>query len=633
MNIDNKKTEEQTTAETFVMYTALLWHWAWLLALCALLAGVVTYWQSRKLTPVFEATTTISIDVAPSSQTVTYTTLTTSEQLAATYAQEMTMQPMLDGVARRLHLAAFPHAASVQVTPIINTQLIKVVVQDTDPKRAALLANTLVQVFSEKIQADQSSRYADTKTSLLAQMATLDQNNQTATSAVTAMKRQIQETTNALNAVNEKIQLETTIAQNEANNKVLWGPTPTPQVYPETIDADKNTRDQLQITLVQYQSQLAQLQTTQSQYQQSYNNLFQSYQSILLAEAQSSSGVIQQNPAMPPDAPVKPKPVTNAILAAVIGLMIAAGGVFLIEFLDDTIRDPEEITRKWGVPVLGTIVSYPHEKDSLITAKQPRSPITEAFRSLRTNLQFASFGTPIHTLLVTSPSPEDGKTTVVANLGSVIAQGGRRVVLVDSDLRRPRLHKLLDVRNRDGLSNLFIQLQDHLDGFVKPTEIPGLHVLTSGNLPPNPSELLGSDRMSDILRQLTGQYDTVILDAPPMFVVTDALAMAPSVDGVLVVIKPSITKRASLKQLFEQLHQVNANVIGVVINDVKITRSRYYNYHMYYYSQKYAKGYGNIETAPEPSEKPNVAVIDKEAKRSGWLKKKTPGKKENNRDL
>ena len=155
-------------------------------------------------------------------------------------------------------------------------------------------------------------------------------------------------------------------------------------------------------------------------------------------------------------------------------------GRFPIEFLDDTIRDLEEIVRKWGVPILGTIVSYPHDKDTLITAKQPRSPITEAFRSLRTNLQFASFDLPVHTILVTSPSPEDGKTTVAANLASVIAQGGRTAVVVDADMRRPRLHKLLQISNRNGLSGQFIRYQDHLNGSVKPTEIEGLSALTSG---------------------------------------------------------------------------------------------------------------------------------------------------------
>jgi non-specific protein-tyrosine kinase len=556
------KLEEKTMADAISDYASLIWHWSWLLVLCALLAGGITYWVSRRQIPVYQASTTVTVDAAPASQTVTNTSLTASENLAATYAKMMVMKPILDGVAKRLNLAVFPLTASIQAQPITNTQLLEVIVQDTNPKQAALLANTLVGVFSDKLQADQASRYAGSKKGIETQLANL--------------RQQIQTTQNDLAAMD--------------------GGT------------DPSKQEQLQIILTQYN--------------QSYATVLQSYEQLELAEAQSSSGITQQDPATPSEIPIRPRAVLYSLLAALTGLMIAALGVFLIEFLDDTIRDPEEITRKWGVPVLGTIINYPHDKDSLITASQPRSPITEAFRSLRTNLQFTSFSLPIHTILVTSPSPEDGKTTVAANLGSVIAQGGRRAVLVDCDLRRPRLHRLLQISNRDGLSNLFIRAQERLNGTVKSTELDGLHAVTSGNLPPNPSELLGSDRMSEILRQLTEQFDTVILDAPPMLLVTDALVLAPLVDGVLIVIKPSITKRASLKHLLEQLHQVNANILGVVFNDVKIDRSRYYRYHYngyYYKNQKYSKGYGYTETL-EQSEDSKISAKEAGIPRSKFLK-------------
>ncbi len=558
--------EERTSAETFSDYANLLWHWAWLLILCALLAGGTAYWVSSRQTPIYEAATLVMIDAAPTSQTVTYTTLTTSEQLVTTYSQVITTTPVLEEVAKRLGYPIFPETAVIEVKPILNTQLMTVSVQDTDPTRAALLANTLVQVFSDQIRADQALRYADSKTSLEGQLANLEQ--------------QIQSTSDELAALG---------------------------------DGDPNL------------SRQTQLQTALTQYRASYASVLQSYESIKLAEAQSSSGIIQKDPAVPNAAPIKPRPVRDAALAAVVGLMLATGAVFLIEFLDDTIRDPQEITRKWGVPVLGTIVSYKHDFDVLITAKQPRSPITEAFRALRTNLQYASFNLPIHTLLVTSPSPEDGKTTVAANLASVIAQGGRTVALVDADLRRPRLHKILQISNRVGLTDLFIHPQDHLNGVVKQTEIAGLHALTSGNLPPNPSELLGSERMSIILNQVASHFDTIILDTPPLLVVTDALVLATHVDGVLVVIKPSVTKRAALKHLLEQLLQVKANVIGVVMNDVKINRSRSYNYHGYYYSQKYSKGY-HVE---EPSGASEVAGVG-ESRNPALLQDKKAAQEEEN---
>ena len=243
--MDNPSSEERSTAELFLTYAALLWHWAWVLLLTAALGRRRRLLALLQQTPIYQASTTVSVNVAPASPTITASALSTSEQLAATYAQEMVMQPVLDGVAQRLNLPAFPHSANVQVTPVNNTQLLKIVVQDVDPTRAALIANTLLGVFSDKIQADQASRYASSKTSLQTQMAALDQNNQDAAAAVTAMNKQIQETTNTLTTVSEKIQSETAIPPTTGISQLLVVPQ-------ETIDADKNRRDQLQITLVQY---------------------------------------------------------------------------------------------------------------------------------------------------------------------------------------------------------------------------------------------------------------------------------------------------------------------------------------------------------------------------------------------
>jgi polysaccharide biosynthesis transport protein len=460
-------------------------------------------------------------------------------------------------------------------------------VTDTDPNRAAQIANTLVGVFADQIKADQVARYADSIQSLEEQMASLDQKIQGTTTAIATLNTQIQDTTNSLAAVNEKIKSEV-------------GTAFIPAGDPATTATDQAQRDQLESTLVQYQSQQMQFQTTQSQYQQSYNNLFQSYQNVLLAEAQTTSSIVQKDPAVPDFIPVAPQPERNALLAAVVGLMVAAGIIFLIEFLDNTIRDPQEITRRWGIPIFGMIVSYKSSTgDALITVRHPRSPISEAFRSLRTNLQFAGVETPVKTLLVTSPSPSDGKTTIVANLASVIAQSGQNVVIVDADLRRPRIHKMFQISNRVGLSDQFIRSQDRFDGSLKNTEVANLHAITSGNLPPNPSELLSSGRMSEILKLLSDQFTTVIIDSPPTLLVTDAIVLAQRVDGVLLVVKPSVTKWASLGQAIEQLQRVKANLLGIVINDVNVGRSRYY-YYRGYYKQKYGKGYHYAESdAPE----------------------------------
>jgi polysaccharide biosynthesis transport protein len=594
--------EERTTAELLGEYAGLLLQWSWLMILLALLAGVTTYYFSKRATPIYRSSTLVMINGAPGTLFNSYNS-GGGQQLGATYAKVMTTQPILESVAKKLGYPAFPSTASVQVQSDANTGLMTVTVTDIDPDRAALLANTLVSEFAGQIQADQASRYTDSKQSLQDQMAALTQKIQTTTSSITTLNTQIQETNNALTTVNEKISTETYTYNAETSTTNPKFPPPdaaTLLAQQATIAADQAQRDQLTIAIAQYQPRLTQLNTTLAQYQQSYNNLFQTYQSVLLAEAQATSTIISKDPAIPNRNPVAPQPLHSAVLAMGVGLLIAAGIIFLIEFLDDTIRDPQEITRRMGIPILGMIISYKITAgEPLITVRHPRSPISEAFRSLRTNLQFAGVDTPVRTLLVTSPSPSDGKTTVVANLASVIAQSGRNVVIVDADLRRPRIHKMFQLSNRVGLTDQFIRTQDRFDGSLKSTEVANLHAITSGNLPPNPSELLSSGRMAEILKLLSNQFNTVIVDSPPTLLVTDAMVLAPRVDGVLLVVKPSVTKWASLKQAVEQLQHVKANLIGVVVNDVNVGRSRYY-YYRGYYKQKYGKGYHYAENdAPE----------------------------------
>jgi len=318
---------------------------------------------------------------------------------------------------------------------------------------------------------------------------------------------------------------------------------------------------------------------------------------VRLAEAQTTSSVTQVEPAEVPVDPVSPRAGTNTILAAIVGVLLAGGVIFLIEALDDTLRDPEEASRQLGVPILGFIARYNTADEPPITMSEPRAPVAEAFRALRTNIQFASVDRSLHSLLVTSPSPADGKSTVVVNLGVVMAQGGRSCVLLDSDLRRPRVHKLLRLSNRRGMCDLFVQSQVNLNGSLQKTEVPNLYVLTSGSLPPNPSELLGSEKMLEILHQIGAQSDLLIVDSPPVLAVTDASVLAPRMDGVLLVVKPGVTKFMAVKQAVEQLRRVGANVIGIVLNEVEFKRSRYYYksyYYTYYDSNPYAEpGTGN----------------------------------------
>jgi len=207
---------------------------------------------------------------------------------------------------------------------------------------------------------------------------------------------------------------------------------------------------------------------------------------------------------------------------------------------------------------------------------------------------------------------------------------------VDADLRRPRVHKIFGLENRVGLTDDFINANSRSNGSVQPTELGNLHAITSGSLPPNPSELLGSERMTMILANLQKDFDVVIFDSPPALIVTDADVLAPLVDGVIIVVRPSVSKRAGVKHVIEQLNQVKANIVGVVLNDVPITNSRYY-YYRGYYKSRYGRGDYYREYADEPSEGLDMKTAMEEAKKRSSLHKAiekpdNDKKKQNNRD-
>lgn len=214
----------------------------------------------------------------------------------------------------------------------------------------------------------------------------------------------------------------------------------------------------------------------------------------------------------------------------------------------------------------------------LVTVVHPRSPVSEAYRQLRTNIQFYSLDRPVQTLLITSASPEDGKSTTVANLAVTFAETGRSVIAVDCDLRRPSLHKLFGLPNESGLTVL-IREEKTLGEVMLSTDVPHLHVLPSGPLPPNPSELLGSQRMERVIDTLRGAADVIVFDSPPTVSVTDAAVLGAKMDGVLLVVSEGRTKRDHVVRAKQLLERVNAKVLGVVLNNVKLDGSlyRYYN--------------------------------------------------------
>jgi capsular exopolysaccharide synthesis family protein len=266
--------------------------------------------------------------------------------------------------------------------------------------------------------------------------------------------------------------------------------------------------------------------------------------------------------------------------------------------------------------------------EEVYVSRQPRSPVSEAFRSLRTNLEFASVQKPIRTLIVTSPGPAEGKTTVAVNLAAIIALSGRRVALVDADLRRPTVHRLLAVPNRDGLSSLFRSHEGAHTVIRNKLELPQLKVITSGSLPPNPAELLGSARMEQILEELTGMVEVVVIDTPPSLV-ADAQILAGKVDAVLLVVQPGKTQADVARSCLDLFRNAGARVIGVVMNRIPRSRSYYYGGYKYYSPYNTKRGYypaadmteaaAPVDTgpAPVPPAVPSTSFLHRVAQASG----------------
>jgi len=526
--------EERSSLESILEYARIILRWAWLILLVALVAGFISYFLANQQPRVFQAETLVMVSGGSSSAVDSYTSSYLGIQLASTYTRTMLTQPVIDAVSSELGFRV--NSGQITVTQIENSQLINITVTDLDPNRAALIANTLVTVFADQIQKEQTSRYTELLQGLEKELAATDV--------------QIQEIT--LKLADLEVALSNEFVE------------PDPQ--------DLANQSQLEANLSQLRS--------------SRSYLYSSYQSIKLAEAQSTSTIIQKDPAVPNLSPIQPQPMRSAMLSAVVGAMLVGGLIFLVTLLQDQIRDPDEFPSRWGIPVLGQISKFNSNSSAIITQIQPRSPDAEAFRALRTNLKFSKIDTPIKTVLITSPSPADGKSTIAANLATVIAQNEQDVILIDADLRRPSLHKIFKVSNRLGLSDYFIRSTEKLSGLVKKANTDRLRLITSGNLPPNPSELLGSKKMIEMLNMLEKRVDMMIIDSPPVLVVTDATVLAPRMDGVILVVDTKKTKRSAVKHAVEQLHQVNAHIVGVVVNNAKTKRSQYYRSRNYYTKPK-----------------------------------------------
>lgn len=527
-------------------YAGIIWRWLWLICLGTLLAGGTAFVVSRQMTPIYQASSTLLINQARTPSTADYSSIIASERIAKTYAELMTQRPILELVAQEIGIDPERFTEDISVTPVRDTQLIEINIEDPSPRIAAQVANTLPQIFIQENEKTQSARYAASKATLSNQLDVLNSD--------------IEKTQTAIEALGE----------------------------PETAAQ---------------QAELTRLKSTLTQYQSSYANLLQSFENLRLTEAQSLDTVTVVEPANAPKYPVRPRTKLNTLLAGVVGAMLATGVAFLIEYLDDTVKSPDDLQQALGMSTLGIIARIRGEdpRERLVAALEPRSPISEAYRTLRTNLEFSVVDTGLHTLLVTSSNPQEGKSTTAANLAVVMAQAGKDVILVDADMRRPMVHSLFGGANNYGVTTAIMQTDASPAEYLQATDVPHLRVMTTGSIPPNPAEVLGSRRMQEIVDQLKDEADVIIFDTPPVLAVTDAAVLSTKVDGVLLVVEMGRTHREGVYRAVDALSRVDAPLLGAVLNRVSSARGRGYYYKYYEYDYYYKSEVDPGEVRSEPS--------------------------------
>jgi len=350
----------------------------------------------------------------------------------------------------------------------------------------------------------------------------------------------------------------------------------------------------------------------------------QLYEGLLqkLKEAGVSAGLKSNNfrivdSARPPTGPIEPNIPRNLLFAAVLGLASGLGLAFLLEGLDNTVRTTEQAQIISGIASLGMIplgskstregpntkrlvIASSKEAVELVTQVRPQSQMAESYRALRTSLLLSSLGAPPKIIMVTSALPQEGKTTTSINTAVVLAQKGVRVLLIDADLRRPSIHKTLGMGPRSGLSNILTGSSTIEQAITRSSILPNLFVLPSGTPPPNPAELLASSNMRDALNKMREQYDHIVIDTPPSLSVTDAVVLSPRADAVMLVIRSGQTTKQALRRSRDVLTQVNARLIGVLLNAVDLSSPDYYYY--YEYQGKYARYYREDSSEPDHGE-------------------------------
>lgn len=451
------------------------------------------------------------------------------ERALQTQVQLIQLRPLAEYAIRELGLKTNPEAllARIEVSAVGQTNVVTIKVTDSDSKRAADIANALASAY---VDWSRESKRESIKT------------------AADEVQRRLDE------ARTQILELGRSISSQGKSDELA-----------------------------------AELQIVTSL----YGTLAEKLETLRVNEQLEVGSGRLVSPAVVDTTPVSPKPLRNTILGMAVGLVFGVGMAFLIEYLDSTIKSTEEAEKLYGAPVLGQIpleVFEKNEKRRLTIVQHPGSPAAESYRVLRNSLDFINFEHDIKALLVTSSAPGEGKSTVAANLAVGLAQTGKKVVLVNSDFRRPTTNQFFEVNDVIGLSDVLTGAHS-LKSALQRIGDEQLLVLTAGKMPPNPSELLGSSKMSDLIKSLEDWADWIIIDSPPLLAVADSAAIARWVDGVLFVTRGGTSTRDAARKGRELLDKVGARSVGVAVWGLEQNSSGY-DYYGDYYGGYYGGYYG-----------------------------------------
>lgn len=487
----------------------------WIIVVLALIAGAAAYVDASRDTPMYRASATMLVSRPPSVGLVDARAPYSEERILLTYEMMITSDAMRELVADALGVESLPTGISASTIP--DTQLMVITSTDADPDRAALVANTVVTEFQDYVTAQALERATVARSGLAGQ--------------VEALEGRLSEVDSDILSLNTPENVDDVIIQQRIVDLGL-------------------ERSRINQALIDLNTQAVTLDST------------------MLA---NTAQVELYDPAIAPGSAFAPVPRSAMSRGLMAGLLLGIAVVALLEYLDNTVKPERPMHRLMGAPLLASVpmMRLRSGSEQLFTVDQPASHASESIRLLRTNLEFAAATKPINLVAVTSPGAGEGKSTVCANLAVAMAQAGKRTVLIDADLRKPTQQQIFGISNARGLTTLLTDPAKPWTGQAVSVAPLGLRVITSGPIPPNPSDLVSSARFEALLGQIKSEVDLVIIDSPPVLAASDALAIASHTDGVILICQSHVTRVDALRHAARSIDQGGIRVIGGVLNQQK----------------------------------------------------------------